>query len=165
MIKPSITCCLVTLYPNWLFLTHRHKISSASVLFFLFSLDISFKIAQCCLSAVLKKCPERSEGSLPPSPKGDGLGVRPDEEASTMSKSISAPELFPIQFVCMSFMASLNSMRFKPSNNLSAYSVILKYHWRNFFFTTGYPPRSLTPFTTSSFASTVPNASHQFTSP
>ena len=62
-------------------------------------------------------------------------------------------------------MLSLKSTVSKPCSNLSAYAVIRKYHCLIFFFTTGWPPRSLTPFTTSSFANTVPNASHQFTSP
>ena len=82
-----------------------------------------------------------------------------------MAKVISAPWLLPIQLRCISFMLSLKSTVSNPCSNLSAYSVILKYHCLIFFFTTGWPPLSLTPFTTSSLANTVPKASHQFTSP
>jgi len=35
--------------------------------------------------------------------------------------------------------------------------------FRHTFLITGWPPRSLTPSTTSSFASTVPSAGHQLT--
>ena len=85
--------------------------------------------------------------------------------AFSMANVISAPWLLPIQLRCISFMLSLKSTVSRLANNLSAYSVILKYHCLIFFFTTGWPPLSLTPFTTSSLANTVPNASHQFTSP
>jgi hypothetical protein len=57
---------------------------------------------------------------------------------------------------------------FKPFNNLSAYFVIFKTHWRIGFLITGNWPRSETilPSTikTSSLANTVPSSSHQLTS-
>ena len=40
---------------------------------------------------------------------------------------------------------------------------VRRHHCCIFFCTTGKPPRSLTPFTTSSLASTVPRPAHQFT--
>ena len=45
----------------------------------------------------------------------------------------------------------------------SAYAVIRSIHWRIGRRSTGNPPTSLLPSTTSSFASTVPSAGHQFT--
>ena len=45
-----------------------------------------------------------------------------------------------------------------------AYAVMRIIHWRMVFLTTGWPPRSDKPSLTSSLASTVPKAGHQFTS-
>ena len=72
---------------------------------------------------------------------------------------------FPIQFLCISFNGSGQSILFKSSKSLSEYLLILRHQCLTFLFVTGYPPLSLTPLIISSLASTVPNSSHQLTSP
>ena len=81
------------------------------------------------------------------------------------SKVNDTPFDFPIQFLCISFNGSGQSILFKSSKSRSEYLLILKHQCFTLFFETGYPPLSLTPFTISSFASTVPSSSHQLTSP
>ena len=61
-------------------------------------------------------------------------------------------------------MDSGQSKLSKSSRSLSAYSVILMTHCFIGRRITGYPPLSLNPPITSSFARTVPNSSHQLTS-
>ena len=85
-------------------------------------------------------------------------------EFSTL-KFIETPLDFPIQFLCISFSGSGQSILSRPPNSLSEYSLILRHQCLTFLLVTGYPPRSLTPLIISSFAKTVPNSSHQFTSP
>jgi len=75
----------------------------------------------------------------------------------------SAPSERPIQFLWVSFRESVHSIVSNPSSKRCAYADTRKHHWRIFFWITGKPPRSLTPSTTSSLASTVPNSAHQFT--
>ena len=73
------------------------------------------------------------------------------------------PFNFPIQFFCISLVELGKSIVSNPFSNFSAYSGILITHCFMFFFTTGYPPRSLFPSIISSLASTVPSSSHQLT--
>ena len=80
-----------------------------------------------------------------------------------MRNCISAPSLLPIQLRCVSLSESVQSILSRPSSNLCAYADTLKHHCFIFFCTTGKPPRSETPSTTSSLASTVPSAGHQLT--
>ena len=61
-------------------------------------------------------------------------------------------------------MDSGQSNNSKSSKSREAYAVILIIHCRIGFLITGWPPLSLKPPITSSFESTVPNSSHQFTS-
>lgn len=60
-------------------------------------------------------------------------------------------------------MFSSHSSPSSPSSSLSAYAVIRSIHCFIGRRTTGCPPRSLTPPTTSSLARTVPRAGHQLT--
>ena len=53
---------------------------------------------------------------------------------------IIAPLDFPIQFLCISFNGSGQSIFSNPLNNLSEYSEILILHCLIFFLTTSYPP-------------------------
>ena len=76
---------------------------------------------------------------------------------------ISVPSLRPIQLRCVSLSDSVQSILSSPSSRRCEYADTLRHHCFIFFCTTGCPPRSDTPSTTSSFASTVPNAGHQFT--
>ena len=76
---------------------------------------------------------------------------------------ISVPSLRPIQLRCVSFSDSVQSIFSRPSSILCAYADTRRHHCFIFFCTTGNPPRSDTPSTTSSLASTVPNSGHQFT--
>ena len=76
---------------------------------------------------------------------------------------ISVPSLRPIQLRCVSLMDSLHSIFSRPSSRRCEYADTRRHHCFIFFCTTGCPPRSDTPSTTSSFARTVPSAGHQFT--
>ena len=72
---------------------------------------------------------------------------------------------FPIQFLCISFKGSGQSIDSRSDKSLSAYLLILRHQCFIFFFVTGNPPLSENPLITSSLARTVPNSSHQLTSP
>ena len=74
-----------------------------------------------------------------------------------------APSDRPIQLRCMSLIDSSHSSPSRSPNRRSPYCVIFNIHCLSGIRTTGCPPRSLSPSITSSFASTVPNAGHQFT--
>ena len=76
---------------------------------------------------------------------------------------ISVPSLRPIQLRCVSLSDSVQSIFSSPSSRRCEYADTLRHHCFIFFCTTGCPPRSETPSTTSSLASTVPSAGHQFT--
>ena len=78
-------------------------------------------------------------------------------------KTISAPWLFPIQLRCMSLRESVQSRSSRSSRRRPAYAETRSCHWVIFFCSTGWPPRTEYPSFTSSFASTVPRAGHQFT--
>jgi hypothetical protein len=85
---------------------------------------------------------------------------------SSIGKSISAPLLRPIQFRCiaMTLAGQVPSSCLRSSSSRSAYSVIRKYHWVSFFFSTTAPDRSLVPSgSTCSFASTVWSTGSQLT--
>ena len=82
------------------------------------------------------------------------------------TKSTWAPLLRPIQLRCiaMTFDGQVPSSCFRSSSSRSAYSVIRKYHWVSFFFSTTAPERSLVPSgSTCSFASTVWSTGSQLT--
>ena len=80
-----------------------------------------------------------------------------------MKKSTSAPVLRPIQLRCSVLMLvgpiDLLEIVFQPVGIGRDPQHPLPQRQR----TTGWPPRSLMPPITSSLASTVPNAGHQFT--
>ena len=82
---------------------------------------------------------------------------------SLMRNCISVPSLRPIQLRCVSLSDSVQSIFSSPSSRRCEYAETLRHHCFIFFCTTGCPPRSDTPSTTSSLASTVPRAGHQFT--
>ena len=82
---------------------------------------------------------------------------------SFIRNCISVPSLRPIQLRCVSFSESVQSIFSRPSSRRCEYADTLRHHCFIFFCTTGWPPRSETPSTTSSFASTVPSAGHQLT--
>ena len=82
---------------------------------------------------------------------------------SATVKVTSAPTDLPIQFLCISFVDSGQSISSKPLSKISAYLGMSITHCFIFFLTTGNPPLSLLPSITSSLESTVPNSSHQLT--
>ena len=81
----------------------------------------------------------------------------------TVSNIISVPSERPIQLRCISFRESDQSSLSSESRSLAAYAETRNCHWVIFFCSTGKPPLTLSPSFTSSFASTVPRPSHQFT--
>src|SRR3989338_3651095 len=79
-------------------------------------------------------------------------------------KSTSTPWLFPIQFFCIILTLSGQCSSFSISlSNWSAYFVILKNHCSSSFSVTSFLHLQHFPSSTCSFASTVPQLWHQFT--
>ena len=83
----------------------------------------------------------------------DPIHAERDRGTFTAANPISLQSLYRL----------LQSSPSSSSNNRSAYAVIRNIHWRIGRRTTGNPPTSLLPSTTSSFARTVPSSGHQFT--
>ncbi len=84
-----------------------------------------------------------------------------EHAGASTGKSISAPQLFPIQLRCICLTDSGQSSSSKSERRRSAYAVIRTIHWRTPRRVTSAPQRSQHASLTSSFARPVLQLGHQ----